>query len=78
MFYVMKQDRVIEFLSSSTGVQEVSYITVPAGSIFEASDTNGPVSVTYKGHSLSLSQDYLLRLNDNMELMEYLGKGGSK
>lgn len=74
MFYVMKQDRVIEWPTSEEKGPTMHYITVPAGAIFEAADTNGPVGVTYKGHSIVISQDYLLRLNDKMELIEYLGK----
>jgi hypothetical protein len=69
MYYVMKQDKVLTCQGQGGGVH---YITVPAGTIFEAEDSEGPVSVIFHGHSLIISPDYLHRLNDNLELMQFL------
>jgi hypothetical protein len=68
MYYVMKQDKVLEFQADG----ERHYITVPAGTIFQAEDSAGPISVEFRGHSLIISPDYLHRLNDNLELMQFL------
>lgn len=72
MYYVLKTDKVIEY-ALANGSKAPGYMVVPAGAIFEAEDTDGPVRVTFQDRSITISQDYLRKLKDNLELLEHLG-----